>query len=244
MVAAYVSEFERLISASRLDRYRPVNGDDLQTIVNYLYNVALSEALLQGIAAVEIALRNAIHNVFMTHFGTDQWFWAALKKEDVKIVNSKWLKLASELKQPPSAGKVIADLTFGFWPYLFDGRYQNVWWDNGEALLRAVFPFMPMNLPPYLKIGRPQIHERLSLFAELRNRAMHHEPILYGIPRPNLGNPPPIVSVETIHQQLVETLGWISPEYALSLGFVDRFPDVFASERDRIERKVKVHFGI
>lgn len=244
MVAPYVAELERLVSPARLDRYRPASRDALETVVAYLYNVALSEALLQGIAAVEIALRNSIHNVFTAHFGMEQWFWAGLRKEDLKIVNERWIKLASQLKQPPPAGKVIAELTFGFWPFLFDNRYQNFWWANGEALLKAVFPFLPMNVPPHQKIGRANVYERLSLFAELRNRVMHHEPILYGLPRPNLGVPPPVVPVNTIHTQIIETLGWIAPEHVLTLGFVDRFPDVFPNERDRIEARLKLHFNI
>lgn len=244
MVTAYVAELERLVSLSRLDRYRPANRDDLDTVVAYLYNVALSESLLQGIAAVEIALRNSIHNVFTAHFGTEQWFWAALRRDDLKIVNEKWLRLADRLKQPPSAGKIIAELTLGFWPFLFDSRYKDLWWDNGEVLLKSVFPFLPINVPPHLKIGRVTVFERLSLFAELRNRAMHHEPILYGLSRPNLGSPPPVVHVDAIHAQIIETLGWISPQLVLTLGFVDRFPDVYSNERERIEAKLKAHFGI
>jgi hypothetical protein len=73
---------------------------------------------------------------------------------------------------------------------------------------------------------------------------MHHEPILYGLSRPNLGNPPPVIQIDEAHRQLVETLGWISPQFVVALGFVDRFPDVFANEQMRIESKLKAYFGI
>jgi hypothetical protein len=218
---------------------------DLETAVAYLFNVALSEALLQVIAAVEIGLRNSIHTMFTKHAGADQWFWAMLKQNDLKVINEKWARLATRLKSPPTAGKLIADLTFGFWPYLFDHRYHHdTWWPNGEALFKAVFPYLPTGLPPHQKIGRAEMFERLSLFADMRNRVMHHEPILFGLPRPNLGTPPPIVSIDDVHRQIVEVVGWIDPQLALTLSFVDRFPDVHLNEEARIRVKLKTHFGI
>lgn len=244
MVAAYVSELERLVSKPRLDRYRPSNGDDLDTVVAYLLNVAYSESLLQGISAVEIALRNSIHQAFTIHAGTDQWFWAILKKNDLNVVNSKWTKLAEKLGQPPSSGKVIADLTFGFWPYLFDGRYTEFWRDNKEAMLRAVFPYRPVGGPPRQQITTKEIYGRLGLFRDLRNRVMHHEPIMLGVSRPDLGKPPPIVSITDIHSHMLEMLEWIDPQCALTLSFVDRFPDVSLNEESRIRARLKTHFGI
>lgn len=243
MVAAYVADVERLVSQSRLDRYR-VPGSDLETMVTYLWNVALSEALLQGICSVEIAIRNAIHNAFTAHYGTDQWFWKCLKKEDLKVINGKWIELANSLGQPPTSGKIIAHLTLGFWPYLFEHRYHAMWWDNGEALLKAVFSHLPMNVPPYQKIGRQEVFNRLKNFAELRNRAMHHEPIFFGLAQPQLGNPPPIVPLADIHFQMKEMLDWISPQHGLTLSFVDRFDDVLQDGQTDIRDKIKRHFNI
>lgn len=136
MVAPYVANLERLVSKPRLDRYRPSSRDDLETIVAYLWNVALSEALLQGLSALEVGMRNAIHNTLAAHIGTEYWFQAVLLPEDMKFVNDAWAKLSRRHQQPPSPGKIIAELTFGFWPYLFDVRYHNLWWDNKAALFR------------------------------------------------------------------------------------------------------------
>lgn len=244
LVAAYVSDLEQLVSQSRLDKYRPRDRDDLETVVAYLWNVSLSESLLQCIAAMEIALRNAIHTAFSKHAGTDQWFWAILKGNDLKVLNDRWTKLATKLRQPPTPGKVIAELTFGFWPFLFEHRYHDLWWNDKEAMLRTVFPNLPTGLPPHLKIDRAEILKRLHLFRDLRNRAMHHEPILFGISRPDLGNPPPVVAVDAIHVQIVEMLNWIDPQCALTLSFVDRFPDVCQNEEARIRTTLKAHFNV
>lgn len=244
MVTTFVGDLERLVSRPRLDKYRPAGRDDLQTVVAYLWNVSLSEALLQGLAAFEIALRNSIHNAFTAKAGTDQWFWAILKKNDLKVVNDKWLRLAEILGTPPTSGKVIADLTFGFWPYLFEHRYNEFWRNDGEAMLRAVFPHAPINVPPHQKADRAVILRRLNLFIDLRNRVMHHEPIMFGVAQPDLGMPSPVINVDAVHAQIVQTLNWIDPQCALALSFVDRFPEVFSNEKGRIETKLRIHFGI
>jgi hypothetical protein len=239
LVARYVAEFEQLVSPARLDRYRPTSRDDLDTVVTYLWNVSLSEALLQCISAVEIGLRNSIHTVCTAYAGTDQWFWAVLHANDRKIIDDHWTKLATKLRRPPSSGKVIADLTLGFWPQLFDHRYKDFWWDNGEAQLKAVFPHLPTGAPPHLKVGRKDVFQALNLFRELRNRAMHHEPIFMGIARPDFGTPPPIVLLPDIHAQIVDMLGWINPLLARSLSIVDRFPDVYVNGKAEIEARFK-----
>lgn len=174
MVAAYVGDLERLVSRARLDRFRPSNRDDLETAVNYLWNAALAEAILPTIAAVEVALRNAIHNALTSKQQTDQWFWGVLRKEDLKPINDAWFKYAERLKRPPTASKIIAELTLGYWPRLFESRYHDLWWDNQEALLNAVFPGRPhKRIPPTHVMGRDKIFQRLDLFKELRNWAFH-----------------------------------------------------------------------
>ena len=213
-----MSDLERVLSQPRLERYRIDSSDDLETIVAYLWNVSLSEALLQGISAFEVALRNSIHNAFTRHAGTDQWFWSILKKNDLAVINAKWIKLAEIQRVPPTSGKVIADLTFGFWPFLFESRYNEFWRNNGEYMLNAVFPYRPINVPPHQKVDRAAILRRLNLFIDLRNRVMHHEPILFGIAQPDLGSPPPMIAVDVVHAQIVQTLNWIEPQCAL------RFP--------------------
>jgi hypothetical protein len=111
-------------------------------------------------------------------------------------------------------------------------------------MFHSVFPFLPKGLPPHLKVDRAEVLKRLNLFRDLRNRAMHHEPILLGIARPDFGIPAPVVSVRDAHFQLVEMLSWIDPHWPLTLSFVDRFPDVFQHEKQRIESRLKAHFGI
>lgn len=133
---------------------------------------------------------------------------------------------------------------FGFWPYLFDGRYQDFWRDDKERMLHAVFPCRPIGGPPRDQITRVDIHNRLGLLRDLRNRVMHHEPIMSGIARPDFGNPPPRVPIPEIHAQIVEMLEWIDPKCVLTLKFVDRYPDVADHEEVRLRTRIRDEFGI
>lgn len=235
MIAAYVNDLERLVSKPRLDRYRPANGDDLETAVRYLWNIALSEALLQGVANLEVGLRNSIHATLSAHVGTEYWFQAILRPNEMRTVNEAWTQLSKRHQSPPTPGKVVAELTFGFWPSLFTKEYQNLWWSNKTALLKTVFPHVPPGNPLTPKL----IHERTELLRNLRNRVMHHEPIFMGITPLNRST----VALTDIHEQMVELLGWIHPQLALTLSFVDRFPDVFRHEEMRIRNRLKAHFN-
>lgn len=94
MLATFVSDLERLVSPARLERYRPANRDDLETAVNYLWNVALSEALMQSLSAVEIGLRNAVHNMLTTQHGSEYRFWSFLSGQELENFNKEFAKLA------------------------------------------------------------------------------------------------------------------------------------------------------
>lgn len=240
MVTPYVASFERLVSKPRLDKYRPPSRDDLETLVRYLWNVALSESLLQGLAALEVGLRNAVHNTLAAHVGTEYWFQAVLKPEEMKLVNDAWNKLSKRHNRPPSPGQIIAELTFGFWPPLFHTQYHDLWWGNRTALFRATFPHIPTGLPPHQAIVPKNIHERVDLCCKLRNRVMHHEPIFAGLV---LLNKPPVPLVD-IHRYITDILGWVDPQLATNLDFVDRFPAIHQHEEARIRARLKTHFDI
>ena len=65
-------------------------------------------------------------------------------------------------------GKVVAELTFGFWVELLSRRNQNALWVGRK--LKTAFPNTTLT--------RKQIHGRLKTIQLLRNRISHHEPVL------------------------------------------------------------------
>lgn len=123
-VAEFVADLERLISKPRLDRYRPPDHDPQETAVRYLWNVALSESLMQGLAAFEVGLRNAIHFVLTRHTGTEYGFQAVLCPNEMKVVHEAWGHLWKRHQHPPTSGQLVAELNFGFWPKLFGRDYH------------------------------------------------------------------------------------------------------------------------
>lgn len=239
LVSSYVSNLEKLVSRPRLERYRPEDRDDLETAVNYLWNVALSESMLQGIAALEIAMRNAIHNALTQHIGTEYWFQAVLRPNEMKMVDDVWRILSRRHQHPPAPGKIIADLTFGFWPMLFATEYHDLWWNAKASLFKSVFPHIPTGVPPRQAITRKGVHDRLDLCKNLRNRVVHHEPIFQGIIQLNK----PIAPLTIVHEQIVEVLAWIDPQLVFTLNVVDRFPDVYRHESARIRNRLMDQFG-
>jgi hypothetical protein len=76
----------------------------------------LSESLYPSLQALEVVLRNSIHEAASVHFGRDDWF------DDIEIIHHRHevdalekarTKLHPERKQP-NVGRIIAELNFGF----------------------------------------------------------------------------------------------------------------------------------
>lgn len=243
MVSTYVSNLETLVSSARLERYRPATREDFETAVNYLWNVALSESLLQSLSSVEVGLRNAVHSALSSRQGSEYWFWGFLTGAELDNFNKEWIKLVNAQKKLPSAGKVVAQQNFGFWHKVFEPKYENNWEENKSSLLWTVFPNHPrIGVVPAQWLTRKKIQTRIKLFLDLRNRVMHHEPIFQGLARPDEmqpGLPTPVVGLDDIHVQMYELLGWIHPDLVLSLKAVDRFADVYHGGKADVENKLR-----
>lgn len=115
-------------------------------------------------------------------------------------VHDKWTMLSKRHKKPPTPGKIIAELMFGFWPPLFSNTYHDLWWSNSAALYKAAFPHIPSGLPPHQSIVLKDIHMRVEACHKLRNRVMHHEPIFGGLVRLNQ----PTLPLPNVHQYVVD----------------------------------------
>jgi hypothetical protein len=235
VVTQYVTNLEQSISKPRLDRYRSATADAFETAVTYLWNVALSEALLQGLAALEIALRNTVHRTLAAHIGTEYWFQGVLKEAEMNLVHETWCVLSKRHKRPPTPGRIIAELTFGFWPPIFSSAYHDLWWSNSTVLFQSAFPSIPTGLPPHQSIVLKDVYQRVEACHKLRNRVMHHEPIFTGLLRLNM----PTLSLPAIHQYIVDLLTWIHPDLLLSLETVDRFDHVFANGKSEIATNLR-----
>ncbi|MDQ3655376.1 MAG: Abi family protein [Chloroflexota bacterium] len=172
MVAKLVDALIIPISATRLGAYRSQGGSDLEMVVNYLWNMELSEALYPCLQTFEIALRNSIHSAFSEHYITELWFDRHNLLEWQKKTLQEARDQLTTYQKPHEAGRIVAELPFGFWSSMFNRPYEQVWYADGAVLLERVFPHLPRTLRT-----RKQISQRVERIRRLRNRVFHYEPI-------------------------------------------------------------------
>ena len=140
-------------------------------LTNYLFD--LIEALVPCMHAVEVALRNSLHNTLTVHYGTDIWFYQPGVLESQGIINLGRALQEAAQKPPLRAGKIVAALSFGFWVSLLRGKYeQRLWQPNSFALQKTVFPHAS-------GVSRQAIAQRFDAILKLRNRCFHHEAIAW-----------------------------------------------------------------
>lgn len=231
MVARFVADLELPLSRIRLENYRPHTGSDLEMVVNYFFNIELSEALYPTLQAFEVALRNSVHLALSQRFGTPYWFDApGLYPSPPPPETVSWQEEAIEAakdslkahKKSPDADRIVAEMHLGFWNSLFNRPFaQRLWLADQGALLTQVFPHATRSQ----QVPR-HIEKRITRIRLLRNRVMHYEPIWS---RRHL---------EQNHAQILEMLSWISPVMHETIAMCDRFPQVFTAGRTAMERKV------
>lgn len=224
----YVANFQRALSDARFNAYRrPSDTSHLDVIARYLWNTALSEALYPALQALEITLRNSVHEAISQRAGSAMWF----EQQPPLLRPSEWEKVTAakrELQQdrkPLEGGRIVAELSFGFWTSLFDSRYERVLW---PALLKPTFPNMPRHIRTRL-----QLSKRLNQIRRLRNRVFHHESIL------NWLNP----GLQPQHAQILEIITWINPAMAHTVAFIDRFTTVYVDGTTPYRARVEQYLG-
>jgi hypothetical protein len=219
----YTAEFlaciDRVISQERLSRYlAATKGDMGEALELYEHNIAISEALFGFLHGLEVAVRNSIHYTLRRDLGIPTWYegggalpWSATGETlSLTAVMADMVKDA-KAKLPPTAlpGKVIAELTFGFWPNILTKRFHSTLWV--PSLHRAF---------PHATAPRNKIHLRLEVIRRLRNRLAHHEPILTSHNEVYTGfKDQPYIALSSI----LECVEWVSEDAALWLKAKSRY---------------------
>ena len=165
--AALIAAIPRTISNERLTRYLRATTQNIPNALTlYELNVHLCEALYGLLHGIEIATRNSIHATLTASYGTDIWY-------DYAPLTAHWQgklrKAKTEAGSGATPGKVIAELTFGFWVELLKHNNHRALW-VGKNLHRA--------FPNARGRNHRYIHDRLKITQRLRNRISHHERVL------------------------------------------------------------------
>jgi hypothetical protein len=170
-VFAYTDEqltaLEKTLSAERMQPYMLLADDDRRLALKlYEWNTGLSESFYGLLQGLEVALRNAMHSVMSNAYGRQDWYESCPLSEPHKETIRKAKARILGDKKVLIPGKVVSELTFGFWVVLTSPPYAQSLWDKflHEAFVK--------------KLGRKAIHKRLDKIRKLRNRVAHHESIL------------------------------------------------------------------
>ncbi|WP_289198937.1 hypothetical protein [Bacteroides acidifaciens] len=213
--------FEKVFSNKRMEKYFSIHPDnEALAITHYRCNVELSKAFYPCISTLEIALRNAIVRELQTLFGREDWYTQLSKTSGLANLNhyittaNKQISGRRELATP---SKIIAELTISFWVSLFNSEYKLILW---QALRRA-FPYMPKPQRQRKNVSAP-----LNRFRRFRNRVFHHEPICWDLRQ-----------VQQIHNEILQTIGWINKDLPTWIGSFDPVEDTLASIRDRLSKE-------
>jgi hypothetical protein len=179
------SEFANIITNARMSRYLiATGGNSKKAMTLYRKNLQLSQELFTVISCFEIALRNAIDKQLSAVLG-DDWLLKSSEVGGVFFTNphckkTKQLIIDAIKKQIVySHHKVITELPFGFWLYLF-AQYQYT--ATGKVLLK-IFPSKPKSTPS-IQYNNTYIFKQLADINVVRNRIAHHEPICFVAGKP------------------------------------------------------------
>ena len=182
---------EDWLSPARLSRYlAATSGDRARAIALYEWNTQVSAALHHDLAHVEVALRNAYDAAASAHWaGSGHWLLNGSAQVFAPVVRTKHtyrggkrVNYQVDINQKPrdviarairdagggvaTAGKVVAELNFGFWRYLSSSAHEKTLW---VPLLHHAFPNAT---------SRADVDSKIGGLHTLRNRVAHHEPLL------------------------------------------------------------------
>lgn len=202
----FLRNLKRCLSDDRLSSYAGNGATEEVTIARYLLNISLCESLYTPLQLCEVALRNRLHQ-HLTHFnGTEEWYnngafpmteWA---NQEIK----KAIERIQKNLKPVSAGRVIAELQFGFWTSLLEHHYEHLQvWPSG---FKFAFPYLVKS-----KHNRKEIKRTLEEIRILRNRVFHHERIVHW------------TNLDAQYTSIIDVIGWTSRETQNLAKALDRF---------------------
>ena len=217
------------LSPARLSRYLThAGGHRSAALALYEWNVQISAALHRDLAHLEIALRNAYDAAAGAHWsGSGHWLRDDAAQAFAPVLRTKHRSRGGgrtsyqvDINQKPrelvaravrdaggptaSAGKVVAELNFGFWRYLSSSAHEKTLW---VPLLHHAFP---------IGTSRAEVDRKVGRLHTLRNRVAHHEPLL-------------LEDLAARHADLVAIADLLQPQLAAHLTATSQVPPLLSA---------------
>lgn len=211
---------ERIISNERLQPYLKHHNDNQEkALQHYKSNILVSEAFYPLLSILEIGLRNSIDYQLTVRFNDKNWFE---NHEFIKIVSRFQIDRISDArsnilseKKEITSGRIISELSFGFWTSLFDTKFEMTLWKT----LRLAFP----NCPKQIR-KRRTMSSKFNSVRKLRNRIFHHEAITW--------NFDVILEYE---KEILEALNWLNRDLVDWMEGLNHLNSVIEKNRKLIE---------
>lgn len=162
------SLLEAWTSADRLARYRAAPEPTSEL---YLWNAELGAAYFELIGHVEVFLRNVFHNCLSPLSDEGRWYLDAqfpFTRQAGRDISTAVRRATANGKTPEKPGKVIAELSFGFWRFLLSSHYSATIWPKVSPGFNGV---------PRHERSRSELESAAQRINDLRNRVAHHEPV-------------------------------------------------------------------
>ncbi|GAA1621350.1 hypothetical protein [Actinoplanes couchii] len=213
MSATFSPWMRKAFSTPRLNAYAVAAGQDAGHAQRlYWWNIEISGAFYGPLHCLEVALRNALHDVLRSKYARDDWWIVApLQAHGVALVGEARSKCVRRRSGPPTADDIVAELSFGFWISLLSNN-------RGSQYDRRLWVPVLHQAFPHYHGRRRDLHENLETMRLLRNRIMHHEPIHHR-------------DLATDHRKIYRLLGFIDPVAAKEAFVLDRVPEVLGYRR-------------
>ena len=219
-------KFARLYSYSRISRYlKASKGNKKKAQEMYFTNARIAQAFQPLISSFEVILRNQLHYAISNHFSDVRWLMNQKSgfmsdpslihkdKKTGKMRTNDFLRKEIERsekalinkKRNVTAGRIIAELNFGFWNSLFETHHY--------ALLKGVPCTIFKNLPT--GYGRKEVNVRIQQIRLLRNRVSHNEPLCFKDRHFDL------TYVKNMYTILDDFMVWLNPNIMKTLSSED-----------------------
>lgn len=212
---------DRIISPERLEPYLNRNNHDIsKALDHYKSNILISESFYPLLSILEIGLRNAIAFQLTKKFEDKEWY---NHKDFIKIATRFQIDKLSQArtsilseKKEVTPGRIISELSFGFWTSLFDAKFEMTLWKN----LRLTFPNCPKNIRK-----RKTISSKFNGIRKLRNRIFHHEAISW-----NLN------ALESYKKEIIEGVEWLSKDLVEWIDELNHVDDSIKNFKEKITK--------
>lgn len=172
------SDFEQAFSPPRLGKFLfSVKGSQPEALALYKLNIELSECLFGIMSIFEVVLRNHIDRYYRQYFNDYEWLKNQCGQGRLfshpSFIHSgfesrtKILTTIAQLGRRYTHDRLVAELNFGFWTYMFAPIQFRV----GGQWLHKIYTHRPKGT------SQGQIFNELDEVRNLRNRIAHHEPL-------------------------------------------------------------------